>query len=234
MSIVSKTDFLMDDIEEQLGKTLRGKEIEEITRKYVKSLNKKVVETQGKRYSNKKIIDKRLSILDDEEKIEFFRQIMEHNEVINNSSLYSKIGKLISSHDNSSILLRNSTLDLLRKYPENIKLSYQKSFNFYDKLDYRSALDTIRLTIELLVKYITNSQKSLENQKDKLGKFFEKKEISKQGRTLFCKMLDMYEKIQNDQAKHNYPTKLCPEEVTLLMNQSTVIIKFLVSCNEKL
>lgn len=43
----------------------------------------------------------------------------------------------------------------------------------------------MRLTIELLIKRITGSEASLENQKSALGKFFEDKDISKEVRNCF-------------------------------------------------
>lgn len=40
-------------------------------------------------------------------------------------------------------------------------------------------------------------------------------------------------KIQNDQAKHDVPESLSFEEVSFIMNQSYVIIKFLIDCDNK-
>lgn len=46
-------------------------------------------------------------------------------------------------------------------------------------------------------------------------------------------ILNIYEKIQDDEAKHDVPEKLSKEEVTFIMNQSYVLIKFLIDCDNK-
>lgn len=92
----------------------------------------------------------------------------------------------------------------------------------------------MRLTIELLIKRITGSKASLENQTNVLGKFFKEKDISKEVRNLFFKMLDMYAKIQNHEAKHNLPQNSNSKEIKFLMNQSTVIINFFKDCDKEI
>lgn len=139
---------------------------------------------------------------------------------------------LVKDASNGVIKARNSVSTLLETYSIDLKNQWQRTYRFYDHLDYRNALDNMRLTIELLIKRITGSEASLENQKSALGKFFEDKDISKEVRNLFFKMLDMYEKIQNHEAKHNLPQNLNSKEIKFLMNQSTVIIKFLIDCDK--
>lgn len=139
---------------------------------------------------------------------------------------------LVKDASNGVIKARNSVSTLLETYSIDLKNQWQRTYRFYDHLDYRNALDNMRLTIELLIKRITCSEASLENQKSALGKFFEDKDISKEVRNLFFKMLDMYEKIQNHEAKHNLPQNLNSKEIKFLMNQSTVIIKFLIDCDK--
>ena len=89
------------------------------------------------------------------------------------------------------------------------------------------------MAIELLVRNVTGKAASLENQKKNLGPLLKQKGISRQVRNFFFNMLDVYEKIQDDNAKHNVPTKLSEEEVSFLMNQSAVIIRFLIDCDKK-
>lgn len=43
----------------------------------------------------------------------------------------------------------------------------------------------------------------------------------------------MYEKIQNDHAKHDLPTQLGREEIAFLMNQGTLLIRFIDNCEKK-
>lgn len=230
-----KLSFIeFDDIEDQLKDIFTGSEIISLTSMYAGELGKKVPINEVKFNSKKKIITANLGILSVNEKIDFLRQIRNHSKVLEDSSLCEQIDRLISGNSESVEKSRNSITDLLSDYPQEIVEQWKKSYIFYDGKDYRNALDTIRLTIELLVKYITKKDKSLENQQEYLGKYLkEQKGVTKSIRTLFFKMLDMYLKVQNNSSKHNLPTDLSYEEITLLMNQSTVIIKFLVDCDKK-
>lgn len=222
---------LLDDIEEQLTDIFTGNEIINLTKTYAESIGKKVPIEVVKFNSKKSIIIANLNVLSNSEKLNFLSQIREHSKVKSNSQLCQEIDRITSNINNSIARSRNSITDILEKYPSEITDQWQKSYQFYDKADYRNALDNIRLTIELLVKNITGSNASLENQNSLLGQFLKEKGISRETRNLFLKMLNMYEKIQNNQAKHSVPNRLDKKEVTLLMNQSTVILKFLTDCD---
>lgn len=224
---------LLDDIEDQLIDIFTGNEIINLTKMYAKGFGKEVPIKNVHFNSKKDIISANLGILSNEEKINFLSQIKEHSKVKNNSELCQEINKAISSGGEQIIRSRNSITDILSEYPSEIIEQWRKSYYFYDRSDYRNALDNIRLTIELMVKNITGSDASLENQHRNLGNFFRSKGISKGTRNFFLKMLNMYEKIQNNEAKHSVPDSLNQKEISLLMNQSTVIIKFLTDCNKK-
>lgn len=92
-------------------------------------------------------------------------------------------------------------------------------------------MDNVRLTVELLVKELTKSQASLENQQKDLGNFLKAKGIKKQMINYLHSILDIYEKIQNNEAKHDVPDSLSREEVTFIMNQSYTLMKFLIDCD---
>lgn len=183
-------------------------------------------------YSKYRIVKINLSVLSDREKIEFFKQLSMHSRVDQNTVLREQISKLIDTFDapNRS---RENISNLLANYSDEVQTQWKNSLNFYNHKDYRNALDSIRLTIELLVKILTNSSASLENQKGNLGKFLEENGISKESRNLFLKMLKNYEDIQNNNAKHGTPDGINAEEISFLMNQSYVIIKFLIDCDKK-
>lgn len=224
---------LLDDIEDQLTNIFTANEIINLTKTYAEGIGKEVPIKIVHFNSKKDIISANLGIFSNEEKINFLFQIKEHSKVKNDSELCQEINKAVSSGSQQVIRSRNSITDILSKYPSKIMEQWQRSYYFYDRSDYRNALDNIRLTIELLVKNITGSDASLENQHKNLGIFLESEGISKEIRNLFLKMLNMYEKIQNNEAKHSVPDGLDQKEITLLMNQSAVIIKFLTDCNEK-
>lgn len=134
---------------------------------------------------------------------------------------------------NGSGKSRNNISNLLEVYSPKIRQQWIKACVFFDKEDYRNALDNVRLAVELLVKTLTKSNASLENQQKTLGSFLKAKGINKQIRNYLFRILDVYEKVQNDQAKHDVPESLNPEEVTFIMNQSYVIIKFLIDCDNR-
>ena len=172
-----------------------------------------------------------LKVLNDTEKVEFLSQISKHSR-LKDTALKEEMKTVISDFKTQN-KSRDPIYDLLNSYPKEINEQWKKSYYFYDKTDYRNALDSVRLAIELLVRNVTGKAASLENQKKNLGPLLKQKGISRQIRNFFFNMLDVYEKIQDDNAKHNVPTKLSEEEVSFLMNQSAVIIRFLIDCDKK-
>ena len=182
-------------------------------------------------YSRERILETNLKVLNDTEKVEFLSQISKHSR-LKDTALKEEIKTVISDFKTPN-KSRDRISDLLNSYPKEINEQWKKSYYFYDKTDYRNALDSVRLAIELLVRNVTEKAASLENQKKNLGPLLKQKGISRQVRNFFFNMLDVYEKIQDDNAKHNVPTKLSEEEVSFLMNQSAVIIRFLIDCDKK-
>ena len=225
---------LLNDVEDQISQHFSANELIDLTYEFAKSYNKSIHidEPNYGSFNKKEILSTNLNVLSDNEKIEFLSQIKYHSRLCEDDFLRDEIDLLVKDASNGVIKARNSFSTLLETYSIDLKNQWQRTYRFYDHLDYRNALDNMRLTIELLIKRITGSEASLENQKSALGKFFEDKDISKEVRNLFFKMLDMYEKIQNHEAKHNLPQNLNSKEIKFLMNQSTVIIKFLIDCDK--
>lgn len=225
---------LLNDVEDQISQHFSTDELIDLTYEFAKGYNKEipVVDSNFNFLSQKEILSKNLNVLSDNEKVEFLSQIKYHSRLSEDDFLRDEIDLLVKNASNGVIKARNSVSSLLETYSIDLKNQWQRTYRFYDHLDYRNALDNMRLTIELLIKRITGSAASLENQKKPLGEFLEKKDISKEVRNLFFKMLDMYEKIQNHEAKHNLPQNLNSKEIKFLMNQSTVIIKFLIDCDK--
>ena len=225
---------LLNDVEDQISQHFSANELIDLTYEFAKSYNKSIPidEPNYGSFNKKELLSTNLNILSDNEKIEFLSQIKYHSRLCEDDFLRDEIDLLVKDASNGVIKARNSVSTLLETYSIDLKNQWQRTYRFYDHLDYRNALDNMRLTIELLIKRITGSEASLENQKSALGKFFEDKDISKEVRNLFFKMLDMYEKIQNHEAKHNLPQNLNSKEIKFLMNQSTVIIKFLIDCDK--
>ena len=225
---------LLNDVEDQISQHFSANELIDLTYEFAKSYNKSIPidDPNYGSFNKKELLSTNLNVLSDNEKIEFLSQIKYHSRLCEDDFLRDEIDLLVKDASNGVIKARNSFSTLLETYSIDLKNQWQRTYRFYDHLDYRNALDNMRLTIELLIKRITGSEASLENQKSALGKFFEDKDISKEVRNLFFKMLDMYEKIQNHEAKHNLPQNLNSKEIKFLMNQSTVIIKFLIDCDK--
>lgn len=225
---------LLNDVEDQISQHFSANELIDLTYEFAKSYNKSIPidEPNYGSFNKKELLSTNLNVLSDNEKIEFLSQIKYHSRLCEDDFLRDEIDLLVKDASNGVIKARNSFSTLLETYSIDLKNQWKRTYRFYDHLDYRNALDNMRLTIELLIKRITGSEASLENQKSALGKFFEDKDISKEVRNLFFKMLDMYEKIQNHEAKHNLPQNLNSKEIKFLMNQSTVIIKFLIDCDK--
>ncbi len=225
---------LLNDVEDQISQHFSANELIDLTYEFAKSYNKSIPidEPNYGSFNKKELLSTNLNVLSDNEKIEFLSQIKYHSRLCEDDFLRDEIDLLVKDASNGVIKARNSVSTLLETYSIDLKNQWKRTYRFYDHLDYRNALDNMRLTIELLIKRITGSEASLENQKSALGKFFEDKDISKEVRNLFFKMLDMYEKIQNHEAKHNLPQNLNSKEIKFLMNQSTVIIKFLIDCDK--
>ena len=226
---------LLSDVEEQLAQYFTANELIDLTYEFAQSVNKNIPidAPDYVLFNNKKeLLAQNLNVLSDEQKIDFLSQIKYHSRLSEDEHLREEIDLLIKDSSSGVIKARNSVSSLLETYSTDLKVQWQKTYGFYDHLDYRNALDNMRLTLELLVKNITESDTSLENQTKALGTFLKDKGISKRGRNLFFKMLNMYEKIQNDEAKHDLPQDLNSKEIKFLMNQSAVIIKFLIDCDK--
>lgn len=70
----------------------------------------------------------------------------------------------------------------------------------------RWVVDCLSLSLELFLKQYLNNSKSLENQHDILGKKLSEKNISIKIRNMFIKLLDYYEKYNNEHTKHDDST----------------------------
>lgn len=69
--------------------------------------------------------------------------------------------------------------------------------------NYRSIIDELRLSIELLFKQLFKNEKSLENQTENIGRYFKENNISIEISNMYIKLMDLYTKFNNNNAKHN-------------------------------
>lgn len=69
--------------------------------------------------------------------------------------------------------------------------------------NYRGIIDELRLSIELLFKQLFKNEKSLENQTENIGRYFKENNISIEISNMYIKLMDLYTKFNNNNAKHN-------------------------------
>ena len=228
---------LLIDIEDKLAELISEEEAIELTQAFAKGINKEIpiIDPRDPFLSPNEVLKENIDCFSDDEKFEFIAQVQKLSYVKRNPEFEEEITDFLSYQDqmNGSRKSRNNISSLLATYPPKIRQQWIKAGVFLNNCVYRNALFNFRQKVELLVKNLTKSESSLENQKKNLGNFLEAKSIDTQIRNYVFKILNIYEKIQNDQAKHDVPESLSFEEVSFIMNQSYVIIKFLIDCDNK-
>lgn len=225
--------MLLNDIEDQIKDLFTGNEIIALTNDFANSIGEHVTFQSVDFNSKKDILSRNISDLSEDAKIQFFQDIKAVKRVQENSDLVYQINELIDTGDSEANEARNAFTELLSKYPEKVSITWKNAVNFYDKQDYRNSLDSMRLTLELLLKEVLGNKKSLENQTQPLGSFLKERNVSTQFRNLFIHSLEIYEKIQNNEAKHDIPDNLGRAEIKFLMNQSVIIIRFIDEVNNE-
>lgn len=136
-----------------------------------------------------------------------------------------KINKRFSktSLDDSIIV---ETQNSLNKFKKPLKLYTEALEKFKNGIYERNVLDDMRLSLELLVKELLNSNKTLENQIAPLGELLKNKGVNPEVRNSFNKMIDFYTKYQNNYVKHN--DLVNPNEMEWIISQTSGMINFLI------
>jgi len=125
----------------------------------------------------------------------------------------------------------NTVESMLGPYPKALG-AYKSALDKYEKQIYqRNILDDLRLCLELLLKEILQSKKSLENQKEILGKFMKDKGSAPALRSSFQTLINHFAQYQNDHVKHDDAVN--PEEIELVKDQVDSFIKHLIKLSEK-
>lgn len=117
---------------------------------------------------------------------------------------------------------------LLSAYPDSLG-QWKIAMSYYQAFQYRESLDNARLCLELLLKFLLNNDKSLENQKKIFCSWLGKKDVPNEVVNMVWKRLDDYTSIQNNHAKHNLSEKLTTIEVRLILDETYSLIKYLVN-----
>jgi len=127
----------------------------------------------------------------------------------------------------------NDVLDWLTLYPkvqENFKSALEK---YQNKIYQRNIIDDLRLSLELLLKKILNNYVNLENQEKLLGEHLKKKNIPKQLRNMYWKLIDYYAKYQNNYAKHeNKADSMDSSEIEFIIYLTGTFMRFLMTLED--
>ena len=108
--------------------------------------------------------------------------------------------------------------------------SYNSALQKYEAaIFHRNLIDDLRLALELLLKKLFNSDKSLENQLPALGKFIKESGGSKELANMFQKLVEYYAKYQNSYAKHD--SAVIEEEIEFIFEITSSFMKHLVRLN---
>lgn len=135
--------------------------------------------------------------------------------------LYPKGAKILDEK------LVNDALDWLIEYPK-IYEKYRLAISYIDnKGKERIVLDNLRFSFEQLLREILNNKKSLENQKEELGKFIKSQIQSNEISNLFWKVYDFYLKYQNENVKHS--DNINKNEVEFMLYQTGILIRFILA-----
>jgi hypothetical protein len=127
----------------------------------------------------------------------------------------------------------NDVLDWLISYPKvymNFKAALEK---YQNKISQRNLIDDLRLSLELLLKKILNNYMNLENQEKPLGEHLKKKNVPKQLRNMYWKLIDYYAKYQNNYAKHeNKADSMDSSEIEFIIYLTGTFIRFLMTLED--
>lgn len=128
------------------------------------------------------------------------------------------------------IKLVNDNLNWLELYPKarekmHLALSSQQRNGHA-----RQIIDNMRLSFELFLKQYLNNEKSLENQKELLGKKLHECGISKEIRDMYATIFSFYSRYNNQNVKHD--DKCASVETEYIIYLTGTFIRFLIQIDK--
>lgn len=151
-----------------------------------------------------------------------------------NIELYKRGSKYLFYPSGAEILdtkLVNNNLNWLELYPKarekmHLALSLQQRNG-----QPRQIIDNMRLSFELFLKQYLNNKKSLENQKELLGKKLQECGISKEIRDMYATLFSFYTRYNNQNVKHD--DKCASVETEYIIYLTGTFIRFLIQIDKK-
>lgn len=159
----------------------------------------------------------------------------QYEKICNYSGLIERCSKAISALLKNYISsnynpieneLVNNTRNSLLCCPSALEL-YDSALTKYESGVFeRNTLDDMRLSFELLSKYILTNDKSLDNQVGVLGNRLKELNTSVELRNMLNTVIDYYNKYQNDHVKHKDAVN--SNEIEFIIELTSVLMRFLI------
>jgi hypothetical protein len=142
--------------------------------------------------------------------------------------LFSQYGHLAKNEPEKELDLSlvEETKHWLQAFPPSLKLYEQAKVKYDAGIYQRNLLDDLRLALELLLKDVLGSQKSLENLIPQVGALLKDKGGSPQFANMFEKLVDYYTKYNNASVKHADAVK--EEEIEFVFEITSSFMKHIV------
>lgn len=159
----------------------------------------------------------------------------QYDKICNNSGLIERCSRAISAMLKNYVIsnynpieneLVNNTRNSLLCCPSALE-QYNSALTKYEKgIFERNTLDDMRLSFELLLKYLLSNDKSLEKQISVLGEKLKELNASVELRNMLNTVVDYYSKYQNDHVKHKDAVN--SNEIEFIIELTSILIKFLI------
>ena len=147
------------------------------------------------------------------------------------SKLIERYGDDLPVEDEEEVALITETKTWLSSY-QDAKKQYDSAIDKYRKGIYdRNVIDDMRLSLESLVRDITGSSKTLEHQKDNIGRLIGNSGISSDIAAMYMTLFSQYTNYQNDNVKHH--DSVNSDEVKFMVELTSVMMRLLIRVTEQ-
>lgn len=151
-----------------------------------------------------------------------------------NIELYKRGSEYLFYPSGAEILdtkLVNDNLNWLELYPKAREKMHLALSSHQRNGQPRQIIDNMRLSFELFLKQYLNNEKSLENQKELLGKKLQDCGVSKEIRDMYATVFSFYTRYNNQNVKHD--DKCVKVETEYIIYLTGTFIRFLIQIDKK-
>lgn len=233
-----------------LGATNEGlttSDIIKITKDFAYEFNVEIPYFSMQIYTVKKCNNKRTALYENllkfNEKQQYIilKNLCDNKKIKDNNKVNELKGKLIKKYEKkypdeeeniSNPVLSEHWLD---KYPNALEKYEDAMIKYKHNIFDRNAIDDMRLSLELLIKQILKNEKSLENQKNELSNWLNKKYISQGMINMLISILKDYTTYNNNFVKHiklQNNQMINKSELEFIIELTNVTMKFLIEIDK--